>query len=69
MGTISSGSLLIAIDDDLSQDLIDLLRNNKINAEKIGNFINKEKGLMIKENDGKLNPLFYSETDEITKIF
>jgi len=69
MGTISSGSLLIAIDDDLSQDLIDLLRNNQINAEKIGNFINKEKGLMIKENDGKLNPLFYSETDEITKIF
>lgn len=69
MGTISSGSLLIAIDDDLSQELIDLLRNKKINAEIIGKFVNKEKGLMIKEKDGKLSPLFYSETDEITKIF
>jgi hydrogenase maturation factor len=69
MGTISSGSLLIAIDDDLSQDLVDLLKNNKIHAEKIGNFVNREKGLMIKESNGKLGPLSYSETDEITKIF
>ncbi|MFW9878917.1 MAG: AIR synthase family protein [Candidatus Thorarchaeota archaeon] len=69
MGTISSGSLLIAIEENLSQELIDLLMNKKINAEKIGNFVKKEKGLTIKECDGKINPLFYSETDEITKIF
>ena len=69
MGTISSGSLLIALDDDLSQDLVDLLKKNKIHAEKIGNFVNAEKGLMIKENNGKSSPLSYSETDEITKIF
>ncbi|MFX1292402.1 MAG: AIR synthase related protein [Promethearchaeota archaeon] len=69
MGTISSGSLLIAIDDDLSEELIDLLKKNKINTEKIGHFVEKEKGLTIKENDGKVRPLFYSETDEITKIF
>ncbi|MFW9877988.1 MAG: AIR synthase related protein [Candidatus Thorarchaeota archaeon] len=69
MGTISSGSLLIAIEEDSSQELIDLLINKKIKAEKIGNFVTKEQGLTIKENDGKLAPLFYSETDEITKIF
>lgn len=69
MGTISSGSLLIAIDDEKSHELIDLLTNNKIHAKKIGNFVIRENGLMIKENNGKLNPLSYSETDEITKIF
>ncbi|MFX1345907.1 MAG: AIR synthase family protein [Promethearchaeota archaeon] len=69
MGTISSGSLLIAIDDEKSQELIDLLTNNKIHAKKIGNFVIRENGLMIKENNGKVNPLSYSETDEITKIF
>ncbi|MHA2392859.1 MAG: AIR synthase family protein [Promethearchaeota archaeon] len=69
MGTISSGSLLIAVNDEFFVELIDLLRKNNINAENIGYFVNKEKGLNIKESDGALNPLFYSETDEITKIF
>jgi len=69
MGTISSGSLLIAIEENICQELVDLLRNNKINAEKIGTFVEKKKGLRIKEKDGSINPLFYSETDEITKIY
>jgi hydrogenase maturation factor len=69
MGTISSGSLLIAIKNDDCQDLVELLRKNNINAEKIGHFVEKQKGLRIKEIDGKINPLFYSETDEITKIY
>jgi hydrogenase maturation factor len=69
MGTISSGSLLIAIDDNFCQELIELLRNNNINAEKIGTFLEKENGLRIKERDGTINPLLYSETDEITKIY
>jgi len=69
LGTISSGSLLIAIDDNSYQELIDLLRNNDINAEKIGSFVKKQEGLRIREKDGKMHPLFYSETDEITKIF
>ncbi|MBY8989124.1 MAG: hydrogenase expression/formation protein [Candidatus Lokiarchaeota archaeon] len=69
LGTISSGSLLIAIKDSSYQDLIDLLRINNINAEKIGNFVEKRKGLRIREKDGKEYPLFFSETDEITKIF
>ena len=67
--TISSGSLLIAVDQKDSSDLIDLLRKNEINAEKIGEIVSKERGLKIREKDGKIKPLKYSETDEITKIF
>jgi hydrogenase maturation factor len=67
-GTISSGSLLIAINNKDSLELIELLRKNNIHAEKIGEFLNKEKGLMIKEKDGTIIPLEYSETDEITKV-
>jgi len=67
--TISSGSLLIAVNQEDSHELLDLLRNNKIVAEKIGNFVSKDKGLRVKKKDGKFYPLKYSETDEITKIF
>ena len=67
--TISSGSLLIAIEQDESYDLINLLKKNNIIAEKIGNIVPKKEGLKIKEKDGKMSPLIYSETDEITKIF
>jgi hydrogenase maturation factor len=67
--TITSGSLLIAIDQENSSDLIDLLRKNNIEAEKIGNFLSRDKGLIVKEENGKEIPLNYSETDEITKIF
>jgi hydrogenase maturation factor len=69
MGTISSGSLLIAIESNHCYDLIDLLRKNNINAEKIGSFVKKQKGIRIREEDGKNYPLFYSETDEITKFY
>jgi hydrogenase maturation factor len=68
MGTISSGSLLIAIEDDQNQELIEILRKNNINAEKIGRFTEKEHGLKVREKNGKLSTLYYSETDEITKI-
>ncbi len=68
LGTISSGSLLIAISNEYSLELLDLLKKNEINAEKIGEFVSKKKGLKIKEKDGKLSNLNYSETDEITKI-
>ena len=71
MGTISSGSLLIAIDDKdgSASELIDLLNKNNIVATKIGEFTSKDKGLMIKEKDGKIKTLKYTENDEITKIF
>jgi len=67
--TISSGSLLIAVNQEDSFGLIDLLRRNKIYAESIGKFTPKDKGLLVKKEDGKKEPLRYSETDEITKIF
>lgn len=71
MGTISSGSLLIALNDENeeSSKLIDILNKNNILAEKIGNVAEKKEGLMIKKKNGKITPLKYSETDEITKIF
>ncbi len=67
--TISSGSLLIAVNQEDSPGLIDLLRNNKIDAEQIGIFMSKAKGLVVKKEDGKTDQLIYSETDEITKLF
>jgi hydrogenase maturation factor len=67
--TISSGSLLIAVNKEDSADVIDLLRNNNIIAEIIGKFVSKDKGLRVKKKDGRSYQLKYSETDEITKIF
>lgn len=69
LGTISSGSLLIAIDNEYSLELLALLNKNKISAEKIGEFVAMRNGLKIKEKNGKISDLNYSETDEITKIF
>ncbi|MFX1337907.1 MAG: AIR synthase family protein [Promethearchaeota archaeon] len=71
MGTISSGSLLITLNDDNDKPskLIDILNKNNILAEKIGKVVDKKEGLMIKRKDGKIKPLRYSETDEIIKIF
>ncbi len=66
--TISSGSLLVAVNQEASSDLIELLRRNKIFAEQIGKFTSKDKGLLVKKENGKKEPLKYSETDEITKI-
>ncbi len=71
LNTISSGSLLIAIDDqgDAASKLIEILEKNSIPAKKVGTFIPKKEGLLIKQKNGVIKPLKYSETDEITKIF
>ncbi|MHA1669244.1 MAG: AIR synthase family protein [Promethearchaeota archaeon] len=69
LGTISSGSLLIAMEETDSVKLVDLLRREGINAQIIGRFVEKEKGLRIKKLDGRIEPMFYSEIDEILKIF
>lgn len=68
LGTISSGSLLITLDEKDSTDLIDLLIENGIYAVKIGKIVEKKEGLKIIK-DGIKNKLVYSEKDEITKIF
>ncbi len=67
--TLSSGSLLIAVNQEDSAGLVDLLRSNKINAEKIGIFTSKKEGLVVKKGDGKKELLKFSATDEITKLF
>lgn len=69
INTISSGSLLIAINENQHLELIELLLKNDIFAEKIGNFTNKNKGLVMRSIKGTINPLSYSETDEILKIY
>lgn len=68
LGTISSGSLLITLDEKDSIDLIDLLIKNEIYAVKIGKIVEKKEGLKIVK-DGIKNKLVYSDKDEITKIF
>ncbi|TXT67079.1 MAG: Hydrogenase expression/formation protein [Promethearchaeota archaeon] len=69
MGTISSGSLLIAIEKENSRKLIDFLRKEGINGMKIGEFTEKEKGFLLQNEKGEIEPLKYSEIDEISKIF
>lgn len=69
LGTISSGSLLIAIEENLSKKLIKLLKENNIFATKIGKFTEKEEGLQLINEQGRIQPLNYSEKDEISKIF
>ncbi len=69
LNTISSGSLLIAINDEKSTSLIELLTNHDILACKIGNFISEKKGLLIKNSNGNISALNYTEIDEILKIY
>ena len=69
LNTISSGSLLITLEENQVFKLIKLLENNDIDACIIGKIVSKENGLTIKQLDGKIKPLSYSETDDITKIF
>jgi len=68
MNTISSGSLLLTIDDDTSLELLEYLRKNGIVCEKIGRIVS-DKNLVVKNKNGKTEPLKYSETDDIIKIF
>jgi hydrogenase expression/formation protein HypE len=69
LNTISSGSLLIAIEKEFTDELIQFLKNNEIYAEKVGEFKSIKEGLKIKNKQGKIKLLKYSEQDEITKIF
>jgi hydrogenase maturation factor len=68
MNTISSGSLILTINDKNSLDLLEYLRKNNISCEKIG-MITSYENLLVKDKNGKIEPLIYSEKDEILKIF
>ncbi len=67
--TLASGSLLIVIEKKYAENLIQFLKKNQIIATKIGKFIEKERGLLIKDEEGKIKKLEYSEIDDITKVF
>ncbi|MHA2430999.1 MAG: AIR synthase related protein [Promethearchaeota archaeon] len=69
MGTISSGSLLISINNEYALDLVEILKKNKVSAEIIGKFTAENKKNVIIDEDGIKKPFIYSEIDEITKIF
>ncbi|MBN1214995.1 MAG: AIR synthase family protein [Candidatus Lokiarchaeota archaeon] len=68
-GTITSGSLLIVIEEKDGEDLINLLSKHNIYSAIIGKFVEKERGLLLKDFNGRLTPLKYSEKDEIIKVF
>jgi hydrogenase expression/formation protein HypE len=68
-GTISSGSLLISINEKEATKLVDTLRNGGIDAEIIGKMVEKNEGLKILTENDKTQPLLFSEVDEILKIF
>ncbi|MHA1338923.1 MAG: AIR synthase family protein [Promethearchaeota archaeon] len=65
---ISSGTLLIVLEEKDAISLKSLLIKNGINCEIIGK-LTKEEKYLIKELNGAIKPLSYSEKDEITKIF
>ena len=69
LNTISSGSLLIAMDKNESPEYVDLLKKNGITAAEIGYIKSKSKGLIIKDKNGNKSSMTYSEIDEITKVF
>ena len=69
LNTISSGSLLICLEKEYTNELINFLKKHNIVAEKIGEITPNKEGLKIKNKKNKIEPLSYSETDEITKIF
>lgn len=69
MGTISSGSLLISIEDGFAIELVEYLRKNNIKADKIGTFTSKNQKAVILDKNNTKKPLIYSEIDEIIKIF
>ncbi len=66
--TISSGSLLISINNEFAEDLINLLRKNGINSEVIGNFTSDKGEYLILNENHKKSQMNYTEVDEITKI-
>lgn len=69
MGTISSGSLLISIEDKYAIELVEYLSKRNIKADKIGTFTSKNQKAVILDRNNAKKPLKYSEIDEIIKIF
>lgn len=67
--TITSGTLIATLDPKYSQDAVDLLKKEGIDASCIGYLTANPKEYLIKSLDGNVSEIKYSEKDEITKIF
>jgi hydrogenase expression/formation protein HypE len=68
LGTITSGSLVLAADPENSQKVLEAYHSSGIRAALIGRIEEKEFGIEILK-DGKRENFKWSEKDEITKIF
>ncbi len=68
LGTLASGALLIALPPTQVASAVEVLGVEGIAAAKIGEFT-AEKGKLMTRRGKKLEPLQYSEKDELTKIF
>jgi hydrogenase expression/formation protein HypE len=68
LGTITSGSLVLATDTENSQKVLEAYINSGMNASVIGRVEQRSFGIKIIK-DGKMTDLTWSEKDEITKIF
>jgi hydrogenase maturation factor len=69
LGTITSGTGLIALPADQGNALVGSLANHGIPAAVVGQLTPAHEGLRLVTRDGSSVPLAYSDTDEITKIF
>lgn len=68
LGLIASGSLIITLRPEDTENVLEALKNNGILSARIGKVLPGEKGLKIKKQNEVIElPLF--SRDEITKIF
>ncbi len=68
LGTITSGSLVLATDPQNAQKVLEAYLNSGIKASVIGKVEERDFGIKILK-DGRMADLKWSEKDEITKIF
>ncbi len=68
LGTITSGSLVLATDPENAQKVLEAYLNSGIKASLIGKVEERSFGMKILKNDG-IADLKWSEKDEITRFF
>jgi len=66
LNVISSGALLVAVNEKQAQSVLELFKKNNIIAKKIGNLTDSQQYKI--EINGKIENLRYSEKDQITEI-
>jgi hydrogenase expression/formation protein HypE len=69
LGTITSGTLLIAAPEEIGLQIIDYLAKYNIKVAIIGNLTEKQEEFILITEENKKIALEFSEIDEITKIF